>query len=507
MSYRKRNRADPIPFREDFLEHNMAAYMKFMCCGVCRQMYVSLPRIGSTQRFSIATNQLPRSKFSLRPRVRHLSSSFRKDLRKLTTKTPQLATAGAKPLKETKDTIDKNYEVNKSCDSDKIHRHLCEDEIINRKSNENDLSDRTLHKIQIPGHRLRPNEAKKEDPSVADQLVAHVVPCPIEPDDGNKQQVTELPKWVENKVQLSDLPSLYMQLSKSRLTGLVVLSAMAGYGMSSGDFVPTTFALMSLGTFFTSCSANAMNQFFEVPFDSQMLRTRNRVLVRGLLSSTHSVGFAAIAGLSGLTILGLFVNPLSAVIGITTWALYTMAYTPLKRISIVNTWVGAVVGALPPLIGWSACSGSLEAGAWVLAGILYAWQFPHFNALSWNLRKDYSRGGYRMMATTDPGLCRRVALRHCLAITGLCTLAPMIDLTTWAFALDTLPINLWFLWLSWRFYQRADSQSAKQLFRFSLLHLPLIMLLMIISKKKLNPSSTEKDTLVNWSIKMEKDVV
>ena len=122
-----------------------------------------------------------------------------------------------------------------------------------------------------------------------------------------------------------------------------------------------------------------------------------------------------------------------------------------------------------------------------MAGFLYCWQFPHFNALSWNLRSDYSRGGYRMMATTNPALCRRVALRHSLAMLGLSTLAPAIGLTAWSFALDSLPLNLGLTYLAWQFYRRADSRSAKRLFKFTLLHLPLLMLLLVISKKGLHP--------------------
>ncbi len=122
-----------------------------------------------------------------------------------------------------------------------------------------------------------------------------------------------------------------------------------------------------------------------------------------------------------------------------------------------------------------------------MAAYLYSWQFPHFNALSWNLRSDYSRGGYCMMATTDPALCRRVALRHCIAMIGLCTLAPVFNLTTWTFAIDSLPLNLYLSYLGWRFYKNADSKSAKQLFRFTLLHLPVLMMLLLISKKNLHP--------------------
>lgn len=98
-------------------------------------------------------------------------------------------------------------------------------------------------------------------------------------------------------------------------------------------------------------------------------------------------------------------------------------------------------------MGWAACANSLGPGAWLMAALLYSWQFPHFNALSWNLRPDYSRAGYRMMAVTNPGLCRRVALRHTIAIMGLSILAPILDTTNWWFLLETAPLNLYFIYL------------------------------------------------------------
>lgn len=142
------------------------------------------------------------------------------------------------------------------------------------------------------------------------------------------------------------------------------------------------------------------------------------------------------------------------------------------------------VGAIPPVMGWVGCSGTMDTGAWVLAGLLYAWQFPHFNALSWNLRPDYSRAGYRMMAVTDPALCRRVALRYCAVIAALSLAAPALDVTTVWFALETLPLNGWFAWLAWRFYRDSDSNSSRRLFRFSLVHLPALMVLFLLNKKR-----------------------
>jgi len=122
----------------------------------------------------------------------------------------------------------------------------------------------------------------------------------------------------------------------------------------------------------------------------------------------------------------------------------------MKRVSILNTWVGSVVGAIPPLIGWSAATGGLEPGAFILAAILYSWQFPHFNSLSWNLRPDYSKAGYRMMSVTHPDLCRRVALRHSAACIGICSMAPVLGVTTWAFAVDSLFLNVYLTYLAYR---------------------------------------------------------
>lgn len=135
-------------------------------------------------------------------------------------------------------------------------------------------------------------------------------------------------------------------------------------------------------------------------------------------------------------------------------------------------------------MGWVGCTGELDTGAWILAGLLYAWQFPHFNALSWNLRPDYSRAGYRMMAVTDPALCRRVAFRYTGVITALCTAAPFLDVTNEWFALESLPLNGYFMYLGYKFYQKSDSQSSRKLFRFSLIHLPIIMILFMLNKKR-----------------------
>ena len=126
---------------------------------------------------------------------------------------------------------------------------------------------------------------------------------------------------------------------------------------------------------------------------------------------------------------------------------------------------------------------------------MYAWQFPHFNALSWNLRQDYSRAGYRMMAVTHPQLCKRVTLRYSIVMLALCQmLAPVMEVTTWTFAIDSLPFNAYLAFLSWRFYKQGDSNTSRKLFRFSLVHLPVVMALMLISKKQYRDGSKGQPT-------------
>lgn len=321
----------------------------------------------------------------------------------------------------------------------------------------------------------------------AEQRNSPVTPVVAVTDDENRREPcggNGEEEWRHIKLDSDKLRKHCFMLSKIRLTSLVVVTTMAGYVIAPGHFDVSTFAACSVGTGLLSSTANAINQFFEVPFDAQMSRTKNRVLVRGHLTPGHAIMFAIMSGTSGLLLLYSQVNGLTAALGATNLILYTLIYTPMKRVSILNTWVGSIVGAIPPLMGWAACVGDiLSPGAWIMSGLLYAWQFPHFNALSWNLRPDYSRAGYRMMAVTDPKLCRRTALRYTAALMGICYLAPVFNVTTWWFAIASTPLNAYFLYLAWKFHRRSDSKSSRKLFHVSLIHLPVLMVLILVNKK------------------------
>ncbi|TKR93536.1 hypothetical protein L596_007969 [Steinernema carpocapsae] len=287
----------------------------------------------------------------------------------------------------------------------------------------------------------------------------------------------------------SGLINDYLQLSKSRLTMLITTTAVGGYMMAPGEFVLSTFAACAVGTALMSSSANACNHLLESPYDAQMKRTQARVLVVHRFTPLHAFTFANVSALGGMALLWTACNPITAALGLLNVGLYAGVYTPMKRHHIGCTWAGAVVGAIPPLMGYTAVTGTLDPAAFVLAAVLYSWQFPHFNGLSWNLRGDYSRAGYRVMCVTNEDLCRRTTLRHSIALLGLCSIAaPLCDLTTSTFAWDSLPLNAVMLYLSFKFYRQPDAKTSRNLFRFSLLYLPLVMVLMVISNCGRNPA-------------------
>ncbi|CAN6607538.1 protoheme IX farnesyltransferase, mitochondrial [Trichomonascus vanleenenianus] len=287
----------------------------------------------------------------------------------------------------------------------------------------------------------------------------------------------------------------YLALTKPRLTALVVLSAMCPYALTPNDATLSQLLFLTLGTALCSGSANAINMAREWRWDAMMTRTRTRPVVRGLVSSRNAFIFAGAAGAAGAAALYFGVNPTVAALGALNIALYGGLYTTLKRRSISNTWVGAVVGAIPPLMGWAASSSLAEPGAWLLAGLLYAWQFPHFMALSHNIRDEYRRAGYVMAAWTNPALNARVALRYSVLMFPLCIGLSYFGVTDNYYILTSSILNGWLTICAYRFWKEqryvigpvstsgAGSVWAKQLFWGSVLHLPGVLILAILHKK------------------------
>lgn len=306
----------------------------------------------------------------------------------------------------------------------------------------------------------------------------------------------------------------YLSLSKPRLTALIVLTTMASYALFPVDpllvntAAPSLSALtllyLTVGTTLASASANALNMAYEPKFDAEMSRTKNRPLVRGLLSTRQAVGFAALTGSVGVGALALGVNPTVAALGALNIFLYAGVYTPLKRVSVANTWAGAVVGGIPPLMGWAAASGAVAAdgsamellahpGGWLLAALLFAWQFPHFNALSWGIREEYKRAGYQMMAWKYPKLNARVSLRYSLMFFPICAGLWWAGVTDVGFLVDSSIVNAWLVREAYGFWRKGgENGQARKLFWASVWHLPLLLVMAMAHKAGLWSGVYEK---------------
>lgn len=240
---------------------------------------------------------------------------------------------------------------------------------------------------------------------------------------------------------------------------------------------------------------------FEPAHDAKMSRTRNRPLVRKLISPTGALVFAIACGTAGVAALYYGVNPTTAFLGAVNIGLYAGVYTPLKRISVANTWVGAVVGGIPPLMGWTAAAGQSahegggwrellfgagSAGGWLCAALLFAWQFPHFNALSWAIRDEYKRAGYRMLCWTNPAHNARVALRYALLMFPVCFGLAYVGVTDWGFVVTSSAVNGWMVWRAVQFWrEKGHKGTARGLFWASVWHLPIVMVLAMAQKKGL----------------------
>lgn len=308
------------------------------------------------------------------------------------------------------------------------------------------------------------------------------------------------PAATKEKSSIKAMINPYIKLTKPKLTILVTLSSVCSYAISPLSVSLPQLMFLTLGTALTSGAANAINMGREPEFDKKMPRTVGRPVVRGLLTPTQAYKFAALTGTLGCSMLWVGVNPLVAGLGFANIVLYAWIYTSLKRKSIINTWVGAIVGAIPPLMGWAASSSLYHPAAWCSAGLLYAWQFPHFNALSHNIADQYKQAGYVMTAAENPKLNARVALRYSILMFPLCFGLSYFEITDWVFPFDSAIFNGWLTYLAYQFWRQQKTNygsktkptteglalagvHAKKLFWGSVWHLPAVLILAMLHKK------------------------
>ncbi|XWS22420.1 hypothetical protein CRYUN_Cryun29cG0032400 [Craigia yunnanensis] len=270
----------------------------------------------------------------------------------------------------------------------------------------------------------------------------------------------------------------YWELSKARLSMLVVATSGTGYVLGSGNAVDLAgLCWTCAGTMMVAASANSLNQVFEINNDAKMKRTRQRPLPSGRIAIPHAVTWASSVGLAGTALLAWKANMLAAGLAASNLVLYAFVYTPLKQIHPVNTWVGAVVGAIPPLLGWAAASGHISLNGLILPAALYFWQIPHFMALAYLCHGDYAAGGFRMFSLADATGQRTaaVAFRNCLYLIPLGFIAYDWGVASGWFCVESSLITLAISAAAFSFYHDRTPQKAKRMFYASLLYLPLFM--------------------------------
>jgi len=270
----------------------------------------------------------------------------------------------------------------------------------------------------------------------------------------------------------------YLEMAKARLAALVVLTTVVGYMLAARGAATLTAALWTvIGTALSAYGANILNQLLEEDRDRRMERTRNRPLPAGRVSRSQAAAWGVASAVAGVMILVVTTNLLTAGLSLFVILLYVLVYTPLKVRTPLNTVVGAVCGAVPPMMGWTAATGRLEVGAWILFGILFVWQMPHFLSLAWLYRADYDRGGFRMLPTVD----RSGAITARLAMLYAGSLLPVTAALSWSgvsgttFLVSSQLLGLAFTALGWQFLRQRTDRTARRLFLASIAYLPLLL--------------------------------
>lgn len=279
--------------------------------------------------------------------------------------------------------------------------------------------------------------------------------------------------------------SAYLALIKFRLLTLVLVSTCMGYFISADNNSTLVALLYTLvGTTMVGGGANTLNQWKERNADAQMFRTRMRPLPAARVKPVYALVFGLAISLLGFLVIALGVNNMTLLLSFLSWASYLFLYTPLKTRSILNTWVGAVPGSLPAVLGCTAASGVLGNEAWALFLILYVWQMPHFFAISWVYREDYLRGGFRMLSWNDE-TGTNTAIHILVHTIILLPVSAGLYLTGdfgMVYLLLTLLNGLVFLWYAIAFTQSTDKAGARKVFQYSILYLPLVFVAIFLDR-------------------------
>ena len=277
----------------------------------------------------------------------------------------------------------------------------------------------------------------------------------------------------------------YLELSKSRIVFMVVITTAAGFLFAATKVDPFLLLHTLIGTALVAAGTNALNQYVERAHDAKMHRTRTRPLPAGRITPRAALLFSSAIAIVGTLYLGLAVNWLTAFLGAFTLTSYIFVYTPLKRVSTICTIIGAIPGAVPPLMGWTAATNELALGGWIVFAILFLWQLPHFMAISWMYREDYARGGFVMLSTLDENgaAVARQAIYYSLALLAVSVTPSLLSMTGAIYLAGAAICGAALLAASIRFFFDRGIRNARSLFMISNLYLLTVMLLLVIDAR------------------------
>ena len=293
-------------------------------------------------------------------------------------------------------------------------------------------------------------------------------------------QSRELPAPARNRF-VAD----FVELVKARLTLLVLLTTAVGFYLAART--PIDYRALFhvvFGTAAAAAGAAALNQWWERSVDALMRRTQSRPVPAGRLRAVDALVLGSALSIFGVAYLAFFCNALSALLAAITIVVYIFGYTPLKRISTGNTALGAVPGAIPPMIGWAAARGTLGAGAWSLFAIVFLWQLPHFFAIAWMYRDDYVRAGFRMISSDDRGGERSASqsVFFCILLLVIAGLPAFLQMTTPLYLPIELALSGAFVAVAMRFLRTRAPTDARRLFLTSIIYLPLLLTALVLTK-------------------------
>jgi heme o synthase len=277
----------------------------------------------------------------------------------------------------------------------------------------------------------------------------------------------------------------FAELVKARLTLLVLLTTAVGYYLGAiGPINAAGLFHAVFGTALAAAGAAALNQWWEHRLDALMHRTRTRPIPAGRMLPRDALILGCFFSVAGIVYLSLLCNPLSAMLAAATIIIYIFAYTPLKRVSTFNTLIGAIPGALPPVVGWAAATGHVEIGAWSLFAILFFWQMPHFFAIAWMYREDYARAGFEMVSKGDTTGARSASqsVLFCILLLLISGVPQFLGLVSAIYLAIELVLNGAFIFVAMRFLKTQQTVDARRLFVTSIVYLPLLLAALVLTK-------------------------